>query len=51
MSANLSASMKGVVKDSGASTDQLNSSMQTLIELVQAGNKIETKQLKALEER
>ena len=51
MSANLSASMKGVVKDSGASTDQLNSSMQTLIELVQAGNKIEAKQLKALEER
>lgn len=51
MSANLSTTMKGVMSDSGASVDKLNSSMQTLIELVQAGNKIETKQLKALEER
>mgnify|MGYP001563358102 CR=1 FL=1 len=49
MSANLSATMKGVMSDSGASTDKLNSSMQTLIELVQAGNKIEEKQLKELE--
>ena len=51
LSANLSATMKGVMSDSGASIDKLNSSMQTLIELVQAGNKIETKQLQALEER
>ena len=51
LSANLSATMKGVMSDSGASVDKLNSSMQTLIELVQAGNKIETKQLQALEER
>jgi len=49
MSANLSATMKGVMSDSGAATDKLNSSMQTLIELVQAGNKIEEKQLKELE--
>ena len=51
MSANLSATVKASMSDSGASVDKLNSSMQTLIELVQAGNKIETKQLKALEER
>jgi hypothetical protein len=51
LSANLSTTMKAVMSDSGASVDKLNSSMQTLIELVQAGNKIETKQLQALEER
>ncbi len=51
LSANLSTTMKAVMSDSGASVDKLNSSMQTLIELVQAGNKIETKQLQVLEER